>query len=420
MTMISSNINWYKNLWIDILKSDAKGYYAYLPAIFIYKDVNFGFFEKIETGKYYNKNLFYDYRKEINGKYINKYYCGTAIAQLPFFLIAHLSSYLFNYDIDGYSKLYLVLINIGALFYLLIGLFYLNSILNLYEIKEKYKSLVLFATVFGTNLFYYTVAESGMSHVYSFAFITMFIFYAKRYFITYFKKYILFMALLLGIIVLIRPINGLILLVLPFAAWSLGSLKKGLTTLIKHKLWLLFSLIAFLIIISIQLTYYKIATGHFIVYSYGEEDFNFLKPHIINILFSYKKGLFLYTPMYLISFAGCYYLWKSSKFEFYSWISFFIIITYIFSSWWIWFYGGSFSSRVFIEYISLFMILLGIALKNIKLKYIRTLYVSLILTLIIICQIQTYQYRYYIIHYTDMTKEKYWNNFLRIDKLINE
>jgi hypothetical protein len=80
MIAVSSNLNWGKDFWKDIIEADAKGNYAYLPAVFIYHDLNFGFFDKIEKEKYYNKNLLYDYRAWGNGKTIDKYFCGTALA----------------------------------------------------------------------------------------------------------------------------------------------------------------------------------------------------------------------------------------------------------------------------------------------------------------------------------------------------
>jgi hypothetical protein len=210
----------------------------------------------------------------------------------------------------------------------------------------------------------------------------------------------------------------LIVLILPFLAGNLTTLKQGFEKLLNNKFYLILSFCIFLTIISIQFIYYKIATGQFFVYSYGEEGFNFRNPHIIDILFSYKKGLFLYTPIFLLSFTGGYFLWKSSKFEFFAFFAFFAFLTYTFSSWWMWYYGGSFSSRVYVEYISLFMILLSISLDKIKSKSIYRLFISLIVMLVIICQIQTYQYRYYDIHWSEMTKEKYWDAFLRIDRLI--
>jgi hypothetical protein len=411
MTMISSNLNWGKEYWKGILRVDGKGYYAYLPAVFIYHDLNFGFYDTIENKEYFNKNNVYDYRSNGNWKTINKYYCGTAVAELPFFLTAHLLSYLLDYKTDGYSKLYPIFITIATLFYLFLGLVFLNLILASYHIKEWEKSLVLFAAVFGTNLFYYTVGEPSMSHVYSFAFITMFLYYSQQYFSAFRKKYIPILALIFGIIILIRPINGLILFVLPFIAGDFITFKKGVSNLFVNKVRLLFSLFIVIGVFAIQFVIYKISTGSFIIYSYQDEGFNFLNPHIMDILFSYKKGLFLYTPLYLISLVGGYFLWEKSRYLFISWFGFFLLITYVFSSWWNWYYGGSFSSRVYVEFISVFMILLALALHHISYKSIKKLLVTLIVFIILVCQIQTVQYLYNHIHWSEMTKEKYWNVF---------
>ena len=181
---------------------------------------------------------------------------------------------------------------------------------------------------------------------------------------------------------------------------------------------LLLGISIFLCIVSIQLIIYKLSTGSFFIYAYVDEGFNFLSPHITAILFSYKKGLFLYTPIFLVAFVGCYFFWKTSRFEFFSWIGFFFLITFVLSSWWMWYYGGSFSSRVYVEYIPIFMIPLAISLNQIKRRPFKQVFLSLIVILIIACQIQTYQYRYYQIHWSEMNKEIYWANFMRIDRLI--
>lgn len=418
MTIVSSNINWGKDSWISIIEADAKGYYAYLPATFIYHDLNFGFFDEIEKVKYFDENHYYDYRFTVNGKVVDKYYCGTALAVTPFFLMAHGLSYMLNYDTDGYSKLYPIFVNIAALFYLLVGLIFLNSLLSNYNINEWQKALILFAAVFGTNLFYYTIGEPGLSHIYSFAFVTMFLYFSSRYFKTFQKRYIPVLGLILGMITLIRPVNFLVILILPFVAGNFSNLIKGFGEMFRHWLWLMAGFCIFLAILFIQLIIYRISTGSFFVYSYGDEGFNLLRPHIFDILFSYKKGLFLYTLMYLLSLAGGYYLWRTSKYQFFMWFGFFTLITYVLSSWWMWYYGGSFSGRVFVEYIPLFMILLAMALKNIKPGRLKKTFVSIVILLILVCQIQTYQYRYFQIHWSDMTKESYWDVFLRIDKLM--
>lgn len=417
MTFTASNLHWGGDNWLDIAEVDAQGYYSYLPAIFIYQDLNFNFFEEIEgeNGKYYEPHNFYDYRNDFAGKKVNKYFIGTAIVQTPFFLIAHFLTSLTGGDTDGFSALYMISISVAALFYLWLGLYFLNRLLKSYNINEINRGITLFACVFGTNLFCYAGAEPGMSHVFSFGLISAFLFYAKCYFQQQDKMYLIRLSVLLGLIVLIRPTNALIVLALPFIAGDFSSFKNGLSSLFKNYKTLIISILIFFGIISTQLIYYKLATGNFFVYSYNKEGFDFSNPHFFDILFSYRKGLFLYTPLYLLSFSGLYFLWKKSAWQVMTWLSFFVAITYVFSSWWMWFYGGSFSSRVYVEYLPLFMILLAIYLEGLNGKtWQKRAFVGLIFGLILLCQIQTYQYRLYQIHWSDMTEEMYWDVFLRL------
>ncbi|HRS53100.1 MAG TPA: hypothetical protein P5250_00140 [Bacteroidales bacterium] len=410
----SININFGKNHWKRVIQADGKGYYAYLPAIFIYKDINFNFFEKIEKNKYYDKNTFYDYRANWNGKTINKYFVGTAVAMLPFFLSAHFLTKLTGGDADGFSTYYPLSINIAAIFYLFIGIILLRKILLINKIKKINIAITLITIIFGTNLFYYTICEPSMSHVYSWAFIN-FIIYAWIKFIDTFKtKYLALLSLCLGIVALIRPINIIIILSLPFFVENSKQFIKIIKNIISHPLKITTALIPFILIFSLQLLIYKIQTGNFLVYSYGDESFNFLKPKFFNILFSFKKGLFIYTPVLFVSLSGFIYLYKLNKYKFTVLLSFLIILTWVLSSWWNWYYGGSFSSRVYIEYFIFFAILLSIALQNLKTKTKRFVYIFTITLLIIFCQIQTYQYRYFIIHWSDMNFNKYWQVFLKL------
>jgi hypothetical protein len=416
----SVNINSKKDYSKGIIEADGKGYYAYLPAIFIYKDLNFGFFDRIENVEYQNKNLYYNYRYTVEGHVIDKYYAGTALCMSPFFLIGHVITLLSGYPADGYSRYYTLMVNLGAIFYLALSLVFIRKLLLTFNIRISYISMTLLALVFGTNLFYYTVIEFSMSHIYSFAFITIFLYLSKVFFTTYKVRLIVLLGAVLGIIALIRPVNLLILFIIPFIAGNPSNLVGGLKKTIKNYIPLIFSVLLFLLVFGIQFMIYKIQTSHFWVYSYGSESFNFLKPHILKILFSYKKGLFIYTPLLFISLAGGYYLYKTSKYQFVTMFAFLFLITYIFSSWWMWYYGGSFSSRVFIEYYALFAILLALTLENLPSGNWKRIYLSLVFLLVLICQIQTYQYRYYFIHWSEMNKEKYWEVFLRVDQLIKK
>lgn len=411
------NTTFKKDYQTGIIEADAKGYYAYLPAIIIYHDLNFGFYNQIENKTYYNPNLSYEYRRQHNGETINKYYVGTALFLLPFFLMGHTITLLTDLPSDGYSFYYTMMVHLGALFYFMLALFGIRKLLKSYQINKNGIAIVLIAIVFGTNLFYYVVTEFAMSHLYSLTAITWFCITIRKYFQAHEIKHLIFSALLLGLIALIRPVNILVVLAIPFLSGDYKQFVSGLKSLLTKKRMLFISAILFMLLVSIQLIIYKISTGSFIVYSYKEEGFNFLNPQIVNFLFSYRKGMFVYTPLLLLSMSGFYFLFRSNRFHAYTLLGFLFILVYIFSSWHMWFYGGSFSQRVMVEFYAFFAILLATVLQKIRSSKLKFILKGIIVLLIIVCQIQTYQYRRMQIHWSDMNKQKYWEVFMRIDKL---
>ena len=413
----TTNINWgNKDKNWTIIRSDAKCYYLYLPGVFIYHDLNFSFTEQIEKVSYYDKFNCLDCRQYENGKAYSKVTVGVAMAQIPFFLAAHAYALLNGYSADGYSRPYQLAFIFAALFYLFIGLWFLDKLIKTYTLSAKSRILMMFCCVFGTNLFYYTIGEPGLSHVFSFAFINMLAYFVRRYFLDGSARFIVDTGIALGMAFLIRPINMIILPGLLVFATDFQNMKQKLLLLKQKLLPLLLSIACFILLISVQAIIFKLQTGKFWIFTYGNETFDFSKPEIINILFSYKKGLFLYTPMYLVSLFGLIWMLKKQKWAFWAVPIFLFLFTYVVSSWWNWWYGGSFSSRVYVDILVFFMLPLSFLIDSIKSKIRKTLLIASLFILVALCQIQTYQYRYYIIHWDNMTKEKYWDNFLRIEK----
>ncbi len=415
---VTVNTSFSKNYQKGIIEADAKGYYAYLPAVFIYHDLNFGFFYKIERVEYYDRNIYYDYRGENNNKTIDRYFVGTAICLLPFFLMGHAITCFTNLPLDGYSYYYTLMVHLGALFYLFLGLIGLKKLLRTYCFDEKTNALVLLAIVFGTNLFYYVVTEFGMSHLYSFVAITWFSLSVRQYFNSRKPVTLFYIFLLLGIITSIRPVNLIILLSIPFLAGSHEKLWDGIKSLWANKWQVVIGIIGYLAVVSIQFIIYKIQTGNYFVDSYQKFGFNFLHPEILNFLISYRKGMFVYTPLLLLSMTGFASFFRSSRFQFYTLFAFLAILVYILSSWFMWYYGGSFSQRVMIDFYVFFSVLLAIALQQLDGYRIKKYYLASLIVLVLFCQMQTYQYRRMQIHWSDMNKEKYWDAFMRVDRLF--
>jgi len=419
MLCYTARINWSHGQWERVIQSDGKGYYAYLPAVFIYHDLNFGFFQETEVNKSYDKSLFYDYRSNHGGKVIDKYFIGESILLAPFFLTAHLGAGITQSPADGYSRLYVVFLTIAALFYLALGLYFFQKTLRLYSFRPGTIVLTLMALLFGTNLFYYSIGEVAMSHVYSFSMVSVFIYQLRRYFNTLNLVNLVFASIALGLIILIRPVNGLVVFSVPFLAGTPGAFIRGIRNLKEGRLLVFLSVLCFLAIVSIHLIVYKFQTGDFFVYSYGSEGFDFLHPHVMDFLFSYKKGFFIYTPLCLIALLGLIPAY-TRKFEFFAILFFLMLVVYSLSCWWMWYYGGSFSARVMVEYLPFFGILLAGLVNWAVRKKIRMLVSGLIALSIMVNQVQTIQYRYYMIHWSEMNRQKYWDTFLNIKPVIEK
>ncbi len=412
LTVISSNINWGGERWKNTLQSDAKGYYAYNPAIFIYQDLAFDFFDDLDSS-YKGPYRFYyeEFRVRLEEGNINKYFIGTALSQSPFFLISHFISYISDKDTSGYSKMHILSVTVAAIFYFLLGLHFIFKILNNYSIRGSTQLILGLVIFFGSNLFVYTIVEPGMSHVYSFAWICMFLYAAQSLSIKSKAKTWLLLCFALSMLILVRPINVLVLAFIPF----FGSKTFLKNTLHLNPVNLVAGVLLGTMMIGIQILCYYLGAGELFTYSYEYETFNFRDPHLFDILFSYRKGLFIYTPLYLISFLGLYFIYKNERDKVLIWVGFFVLITYVFSSWWMWYYGASFSSRVYVEYLPLFSIPLAFAMDKLQL-WKKKAFLSLLLLIVVFCQIQSYQYRYYIIHFSEMNKTLYWENFLKLKK----
>lgn len=411
--IVLSNVRWSQGNWRHLIMSDGKAYYTYLPAIFIYSDLQYKFMEEVEA-EYNPNDPYLSFRHWHNDRVVNKYYAGTPVAILPFFLASQTYAWLTDDPADGYSKPYVVGVTLAGVCYLCLGLWFLQKLLISFG-ASKWMNLVIIPSIaFGTNAFYYAICESAMSHLYSFGFISMFLWFARSYFTTHSARHLYICAACLGMIILIRPVNVIVLLSLPFFAGSMGEMKSGFTALLANRMAVVISAIIVFAIVSIQLILYKLQTGSFFVYSYANEGFNWGDPHMIDILFSYKKGLFLYTPLWFIALPGLVWIIKKNRFQGISLLVFFVALVYMLSCWWNWWYGGSFSGRVFIEFLPFLAIMLLFTFQLIRNTALRGVYIALMFLCLTLNQFQTYQYRYGLIHWEDTTKEKYWDVFLKL------
>lgn len=392
------------------ISSDGFGYYDYLPSLFIHHDI-VRKDDSINSAKYerINKQIGYSNYKD---KKINKYHCGTAVLITPFFLVTHL---LYPGEHTGYEWAFQITVLLSTLFYLLFALYFLKKLLLTYGIKQNVIRSLQIVLVFATGVLYYSTIEAAFSHVYSLFAITLFMYGVRKYAIDKQRKHLIVAISLLALIFTLRPINVLILLFVPFLTGSWKEFAAIIQSGFKDIRGLIIGASLAAALIGVQCLAWYAQTGEFFVYSYQNEGFNFSSPHFGDILFSFRKGLFIYAPVLFLGLIGLwFFISKRERFVFGSWLAPMIILIYVLSSWHDWGYGHSYGQRPFIEFYPLFFIPMALFLNEGKWKQITL--AGLFVLCIVLNLVQTWQYCKFILHWRDMDFEKYKKVFLRTDE----
>ncbi len=194
--------------------------------------------------------------------------------------------------------------------------------------------------------------------------ITIFLYFVLRAKRTF--KVNILIGLLLGIITMIRVTNFIIVIFYLF--YDVKSLPDLKNKLLAKKYYQNCAVVFVFFIIGFlpQLLYWNYATGHFLVNSYTGEGFNWFNPHIISFLFSIKKGLFFWTPLWIFAFTGIFIARIKYKEIFRALIIYHILQLYITSSWYCWDYGGSFGQRPYTDIASVLAISLAFFLDYVR------------------------------------------------------
>lgn len=393
-----------------VVSFDMGGYYAYLPGFLINQSTDFSFIEEHakQSGKVTLKN------KKGEPVIVNKYSMGPAILLTPFFMLGHLEAYYWGVPRDGFSYTYLFWMVTAVIFYSSLGLFFLRAVLLRY-----YKDVPVAATLLilglGTNLLYYTVYEFLMSHAFSFFLFSLALLFAVKWIEQPKLGTMLALSFTAGMLAITRLPNMIFFLVLAFwGVYSLESLKDRLLLFKTQWKVLAIGLVFFMIPFVPQLLYWKSMIGSYFSngYTSGGENFNFSNPHFYEVLIGYRKGWLIYSPALILGFLGFITLYKRQKEFFWPCFLYIIINVYVVSSWWCWWYGGSFGMRALIEasvVLSFPMTALIQELSKNKL-YSHLLSIS-ITAFLCLNMFQSYQYHNGIIHWSKMTKDSYWSVF---------
>lgn len=334
---------WEKQGGESTLGWDVSGYYWYLPSQFIYHDLKEQKFKDSILSKYRFTSGEYQQGMQVeNGNYVMKYSSGMAVMYAPFFFIAHAVTPFTHYPANGFSKPYMVAVSFGSLLIAFIGLWYMRKLLLRYY-HDNVVAIVLLLLVIGSNYLNYAAIDGALSHNWLFTVYVFLLLATDNFYKTYKTKYAVWISLLCGLAVLARPteiISLLIPLLWKMEGISAKTIKGKWIFIRKHFQKLIIAAGCFILIASLQLIYWKYVSGHWLVYSYGDQGFSWKHPHFFDYTFSYRSGWITYTPLAIFFLTGIlpFIKYGSNKIAI---LSFFFINYYIVCAWDIWWYAGT-------------------------------------------------------------------------------
>ena len=331
---------------------DVSGYYMYLPATFIYKDLKKCEFREDLIKNYKPTPDFQQAFRYTNGNFVMKYPIGMALQYTPAFFLAHTYCKITGqFPADGFSFPYQLMISLWSFFIAILGLYFLRKILLVY-FSEQTVAVTLLALVAGTNYLNQAAIDNAMTHNYLFTLYVLIIYFTIRFYKNPKTKTTLLLGVLCGLATITRP-TELISVMIPFI-WALNIFSKAaiiarFNFLKTHFLKILGAVIMVILVGCIQLIYWKYAGGDWIIYSYEDQGFNWLKPYIWECLFSYKAGWLTYTQIMTFALAGFIPLFFYQKKIFFGVTAFSVLFMYLAFAWDIWWYGGALGQRTMVQ-----------------------------------------------------------------------
>ena len=331
---------------------DVTGYYMYLPATFIYQDLAKLEFADSILQKYQTVPSVPAYKHPESGNYIFKYASGQAIMYSPFFFVGHLwASVSSEYPADGFSLPYRFMVGFGTLLFAFLGLFVLRKILLEY-FSDAAVAMTLISITLASNYLEYSAIGGALTHSHIFTLYSLILWQSIQFHKTYAYKHAILIGLLTGLAVLTRP-NSIFIILIPllwgFHPFVAKAYPKRIQLLLKQYPKLLVAILSCLAVGSIQLFYWKTMSGHWLVYSYQDEEFSWLHPHIFDAFFHPRSGWLLYSPIFFFAIFGFIPLYKHLPNIWGAITAFSLLFTYVVVAWDNWWYGGGVGLRAMVE-----------------------------------------------------------------------
>jgi hypothetical protein len=394
----------------NVITWDNYGYYLYLPAFLKYGDWDTFAFVQEHHKNYPISSGIYQIQTSPVEKTVPTYLYGMSVLYLPFYLMADGMAKCASFPDDALSPPYQWALIAGAWFYGLLALWLLFKVLaSFWSINIVWLSLLVFLG--STQFAYYTIAYPASPHVYLFFAYAALLWATVRYFEKPDRIFSAVIGLIVGILCLSRPSEWVsVLIPLGFAFSKKVRIKE-------HILNGLLAVVVVLCMAIPQMVLWKYSTGQWIYNPYPFEP-DWLNPHIIDGLFSYRKGWLVYTPVMVLAILGMFLKEFRKGVWFWPVVLFFLFNLYMVFTWPMWWYTSSFGMRALIQSYPVMLLPFTAFLHQIQdsSKGSRFVAYGLLFLLSALNVFQTWQYEKRIIPLDGTTKKYYWKVFGKTER----
>jgi hypothetical protein len=357
------------------IRSDGFGYYVYLPAVFLDHDLTLR-----KTGA----RSFNGDPSNIPGvnwvrtavpagepgqhEPFDQFAVGEAVMMLPFFGAGDVLAIATGAERNGFTWPYQAAAVVSAMTYVLLGLLLTASVL-LRFFSRRTVVITILALAFGAAVVEYATYDVTYSHGYSF-FLTALV---MRLALAVWQRPRALTAAALGASI---GLAGLVRLpsldILAFAALigieRPADLLRRVRTLLRHLGLVALGIAAALLALLPQVGYWYRITKRLLVYQYHAtgEHLHPGRPHLLDVLFSVRKGFFFWTPLMILAVAGLPLLRRRAAPLFVPAIAYLAAATWVIASWSSWAYGASYGMRALIDTTPVFALGLAALVESAK------------------------------------------------------
>ncbi|HET7294820.1 MAG TPA: hypothetical protein VFM88_20525 [Vicinamibacteria bacterium] len=354
----------------NFIHADGRAYYVYLPSLILDGDLDFR--NQMELWRVGFNPLSPENRTP-TGLVFNKYTIGLALSLLPAFLAGHALALALHavsgsafVAPDGFSPPYQCL-GLAAILAYAFGTVAIADawLVERFRVPGWCAAAAVASFWVGSNYAYYSFREPFMAHVVSAFWVTSAAALAVRLHERLSRELepglVLRLAAVTSMALVCRPSN---LVLAPFLAGvvlearrtgQLGRLARALPAAAPG-----------LLPLALQLLTWRAMSGAALLDPYPAEGFtNWNRPYLLHTLFHSRHGLFYWSPVLLLAALGLVLRVRRDGFTdplLRGYLGAFVLLWYLNSAWYAWWFGESFGGRAFLELAGLFVVGLGLCL----------------------------------------------------------